>query len=90
LDAYAPGVTDKIIVRVGLCLKGNIAASKYQKAVKALFEKRGEAVHLGSFDGTPDLLLARRAYAFCLAKIAARMPLTAKKMNEPIRQLVGA
>jgi hypothetical protein len=89
-DFYAPGVTDKIIARVDLCLKGNIEAPKYQRAVKALFEKRGEAVHLGSFKGTPDLLLARRAYAFCLAKIASSMPLASKKMNEPIRHLLGA
>jgi hypothetical protein len=29
-DFYAAGVTEKIVARVGLCLKGNIAAPKYQ------------------------------------------------------------
>ncbi|MEI9988479.1 MAG: hypothetical protein WDM86_00425 [Rhizomicrobium sp.] len=88
-DFYTPGVTAKIIARVGACLKGNSAAAKYQTAVQSLFDKRGKAVHLGGFDGTPDLLLARRAYALCLAKIVFLLPLTVKKANEPIRLLFG-
>jgi hypothetical protein len=88
-DFFAKGVTEKIVARVGLCLKGNSTASKYQEAVNTLFVKRGETVHLGNFTGTPDLLLARRAYGLCLTKIAALMPLTVKKLDEPIRHLLG-
>lgn len=88
-DFYAARVTEKIVARVGVCLKGDGAAPKYQAAVNTLFVKRGETVHLGNFTGAPDLLLARRAYGLCLTKIASLMPLTARKLDEPIRQLLG-
>jgi hypothetical protein len=89
-DFYASGVTQKIMERVELCLKDDRGASKYKAAVKSLFEKRGESVHLGRFSGTPDLSLARRAYGLCLSKIAKLMPLEERKVDEPIRRLLSA
>lgn len=88
-DFYARGVTAKIMTRVGVCLTGNSDAGKYQSAVQSLFDKRGKAVHLGGFGGTPDLLLARRAYALCLAKIVSLLPVTVNTTNEPVRSLLG-
>ncbi|MEN6543664.1 hypothetical protein [Parvibaculum sp.] len=88
-DFYTQGVTAKIIARVGVCLTGNSGAGKYQSAVESLFDKRGKTMHLGGFDGTPDLLLARRAYALCLVKIVSLLPLTVKTTNEPVKALLG-
>ncbi len=88
-DYYAPGVTERIIRRVGLCLRGMHGVSVYKAAVEAISHTRGEIVHTGQMTNQADIRRAQAAFARCFCMIANNVQVLSSGMAEPMRQIVG-
>lgn len=88
-DHYAAGVTNRVVRRVGLCLKGQHGVAGYKAAIKAISHARGEIVHTGLLTNQADIKRAQAAFARCFCKITNNLHIVTPTMAEPIRQIVG-
>ena len=88
-DHFAAGVTDRVVRRVGLCLKDKQGVAGYKAAVRAISYARGEIVHTGHLTNQADIKRAQAAFARCFCKIANNVHVVSSGMNEPMRQVVG-
>ncbi|HEV2388515.1 MAG TPA: hypothetical protein VGS20_14810 [Candidatus Acidoferrales bacterium] len=69
-DNYAKGVKARVVRRVGIALKGLPRSRSMRDEVARLFEARGEVVHQGKHTTQTDLIVARKAYALSLIRLA--------------------
>jgi hypothetical protein len=88
-DFYAPGVTERILRRVRLCLKGVDGTRRFQAAVTNLFECRGAIVHQGTAQELSTMTVAHQAYVLCLQHVVFRLSQLPKQGNDPIGQILG-
>jgi hypothetical protein len=87
-DSSGRGMTDQIVRRVGIVLRGVPHVRGHERAVRELFSARGDIVHKGQ-EVTTDLRPARRAYAAVFSRVALGLPGVQPMWSEPIRMLVG-
>jgi hypothetical protein len=87
-DSSGRGMTDQIVRRVGMVLRGVPHVRGHELAVRELFSARGDIVHKGQ-EATMDLRPARRAYAAVFSRVALGLPTVQPTWSEPIRMLVG-
>lgn len=88
-DGYQSGVTKRLERRVQLLLKGVRGTTKYQAAVRELYEARSQIVHLGNRNVTVDLNTARHAYVLAFCALADRLSAIKPKSATPLQDLIG-
>jgi hypothetical protein len=88
-DSSGRGMTDQIVQRVGIVLRGVPNVRRHERAVRDLFSVRGGIVHKGD-EASVDLRPARRAYAAVFSRVAPGLPAVQSTWSEPMRRLVGA
>ena len=89
IDFYSPGVTDKILYRAKILLKGIPGNRKMNAEISNLIKKRGATVHLGSSSLAVDLSLTQKAYANILLKIIQNVENINPTNQEPILELIN-
>jgi len=88
-DHYAPKVTERIIRRVRLCLKGIKGTRRFQRVVSQLFACRGAIVHQGSARMFSDLRIAQKVYVLCLQHVVSSLPRLPRQSGSPIANILG-
>lgn len=87
-DSYGRGVTDQIVRRTGLVLRGVRGRADHQRAVRELFAERGNVVHRGQVADL-DLGPARRAYAEIFGRLGPQLAQVHPAWSEPLARLTG-
>ena len=87
-DSYGRGVTDQIVRRVGLVLRGVRGRADHQRAVRQLLAERGNVVHRGQV-GDLELGPARRAYAEVFARLGPQLAHVQPAWSNPLTRLIG-
>jgi hypothetical protein len=88
-DSYQPGVADRIIRRVGICLKGFPGVDEYKRSVLEVYYARGSIVHTGELGQTANVTKAQGAFARCFCSIASRLASWTPTANDPMMNLLG-
>jgi len=87
-DNYAPGVTNRIVDRMSLLLKGVPGIKSFKKAVEALYSVRSMYVHSGFIDDSLDLKTSRVAFIHAFLTLSNRLTAIPHRTEEPIRYLI--
>jgi len=88
-DHYAPGSAQRLARRIGICLHDDPKVQFYEASVVAVYQARSEIVHTGNVEHDTDIALAQAAFAKCFMYVVSRLPSLDRKMDDPIRQLLG-
>ncbi|WFU14687.1 HEPN domain-containing protein [Bradyrhizobium sp. CB3481] len=88
-DSYQPGVADRMIRRVGICLKGFPRIAQYKQSVRDVYYARGSIVHTGELGQTANVANAQAAFTRCFCSIASRIASWTPTANDPMRNLLG-
>lgn len=87
-DSYGRGITDQIVRRVSLVLRGVPYKNDRTRAVRELFAARGEVVHRGR-DEAFDLRPAQKAYVAVFSRLAPALATVKPQSNAPLRDVTG-
>jgi len=88
-DNYARGVSETLKRRTGLLLKGVRGRSRYESAVKDLYDARSAIVHEGSETVDVDLAEAQRAFVHAFAVLGPRIERVRGGSQAPLADLTG-
>ncbi|WP_271574212.1 HEPN domain-containing protein [Bradyrhizobium sp. CCBAU 11361] len=88
-DSYQQGVAERIIRRVGICLRGFPGVAEYKQSVREVYYARGSIVHTGELGQTANVVKAQAAFARCFCSIASRIASWIPTAAEPMRNLLG-
>lgn len=88
-DSYQPGVAERIIRRVGICLKGFPGIAEYRQSVMEVYYARGSIVHTGELGQAANVTKAQAAFARCFCSITSRLASWTPTANDPMKTLLG-
>lgn len=88
-DAYAPGVSARVLKRLRICLRNKHGIDNYVDAVKSIMEARGEIVHNGSTIKEASVIKAQAAFALCFENVASRLPNLGQSLDRPVGRILG-
>ena len=89
-DGYAPGVKNRVISRVGVCLKGKKGVGDYKAAVGSIMEARGAIVHNGSSARQVEITKSQAAFALCVMELTNRLDSLPTVSGSPIGDILDS
>jgi hypothetical protein len=88
-DAYAKGIARRIERRAKICLKGVHGKEKFVRSILNTYYLRSDITHSGSSEQDLDLVRAQAGFARCFCYVSSRLQNVNKRMNEPLREIIG-